>query len=354
MLDTSSSLPVSRRRLLSGVSALVAAPLAWSQTPPQPELKSVRIGVGGKTSLYHLPLALAEQLGYFKAEGMAVELKAHAGGGLAAQALAQAQLDVAAGGFEHTLFLRQKNLPCRAFVLYGRAPQIVFGVSARTLPEFQNLQQLNGRRIGISSPDSSTQWVAQVVLVRGGVPRDGVEYVNVGTGTGAVMAVREGRVDALSNSDPAISALEFSGELRVLADTRSLRGTQEVFGGPMPGGCLYAPQEFMQRYPKTVQALTNAMVRALTWLQTAGPSDLVRVVPEASMHGDRAIYLAAFDKAREAFSPDGLISEDNVRTALRTLARFGNPTNAQWPMAAPITLFYTNQFAQRAKQRFQA
>ena len=125
---------------------------------------------------------------------------------------------------------------------------------------------MNGRRIGISSPDSSTQWVAQVVLVRGGVPRDGVEYVNVGTGTGAVMAVREGRVDALSNSDPAISALEFSGELRVLADTRSLRGTQEVFGGPMPAACFYTHTEFVQKNPNTCQALANAIVHGLKWL----------------------------------------------------------------------------------------
>ena len=40
-------------------------------------------------------------------------------------------------------------------------------------------------------------------------------------------------------------------------------------------------------------------------LQTAGPSDIVKTVPEGYLLGDRAVYLAAFDKVREAISTDG-------------------------------------------------
>ena len=138
----------------------------------------------------------------------------------------------------------------------------------------------------------------------------------------------------------------------MLADTRSLRGTQELYGGPMPGGCLYARDAFVLRYPQTVQALTNAVVRSLKWLQTAGPSDIVRAVPEAYMHGDRAIFLAALEKAREAFSPDGLVSEEAVATAHRVVARYEG--NSALVRAAAPGATYTNDFARRAKQRYQA
>ena len=120
----------------------------------------------------------------------------------------------------------------------------------------------------------------------------------------------------------------------------------------MPGGCLYAPQGFVLRYPNTVQALANAVVRALKWLQTAGPSDIVRVVPESAMTGDRAIYLAALDKVREAFSPDGLLSEDAVQTAHRLVAQQLS-TPAAVRAAAPAAT-YTNEFVLKAKQRFSA
>jgi len=149
-----------------------------------------------------------------------------------------------------------------------------------------------------------------------------------------------------------ISRLEFRAQIRVIADARSLRGTQQLYGGPMPGGCLYAPQGFVLRYPNTVQALANAIVRALKWLQTAGPSDIVRAVPESAMSGDRAIYLSALDKVREAFSPDGLISEPAVMTAHELVARHV-PAAAPVRAPAPATT-YTNEFAQRAKLRYGA
>jgi len=338
------------RRLLLGAPALVlAARIARAQDAP--ERRALRLAVGGKTTLYHLPLTLAEQLGYFSDEGLEVELKDHAGGGLAEHALLQGQADLVAGGFEHVVFLRGRQVNCRAFVSLGRVPQTVFGVSARALPDFHHVSQLRGRRIGISSPGSSTHWFATMLLARGGVAPGEVEFVNLGTTTAVVGAVREGRIDALSSVDPAVSLLEFRSELRVLWDTRSLRGTKEAYGGPMPGGCLYAPQDFIVRYPRTTQALTNAVVRALKWLQTAGPSDIVHAVPEAYMYGDRAVYLAALEKVRGAFSPDGLASEDGVLTALRVIARYG-ALKAPLPPIAPGST-YTNDFARRAKLRYQ-
>lgn len=343
--------PLSRRRLLASLPALLGvAAVARAQEPP--ERPRLRLAVGGKTALNYLPLVLAEQLRYFKSEGLEVELQDHAGGALARQAMVQEQAEVAVGGFEHPLVLGRRGLSCRAFVLLSRAPQLVFGVSTRQLPQFRHPVQLRGRRIGVSAVDSATHWFARLVLARAGVLPDEVEFVDVGTTTAAATALREGSIHAIANVEPVISMLEFRGELRVLADTRSLRGTHGLYGGPMPGSCLYARQDFVSRHPRTVQALTNALVRSLKWLQTAGPSDIVRAVPEAHMYGDRAIYLAALDKVRESFSPDGLVSEEAVAVARRvgTLNDAGPPL----PGGSDQGTIHTNDFARRAKQRYQA
>ncbi len=90
----------------------------------------------------------------------------------------------------------------------------------------------------------------------------------------------------------------------------------------MPAATLYASEDFLKKNPKTAQALANAMVRALKWLQKAGPSDIVKVVPESYLLGDRALYLATFTKVREALSPDGRFPEAGPQTALRTLQAF--------------------------------
>lgn len=339
-----------RRRLLAAASLLGCVPAGALRAQAPLEKPRVTLALGGRTALYYLPITIAEQLGYFAEEGLEVELQDHAGGGLAQRAMLAGEADLVAGSYEHTIVLRQRGRSCRAFVQFGRAPQTVFGVGKRALPDFQDLAQLAGRRVGISAADSATEWFARLVLVRGGLAVNAVELVGVGTSTAAASALRDGRIDALVNVDPVVNRLELGGELRIVADARSLRATQELYDGPMPGGCLYAPQGFIVRYPRTVQALANAVVRALKWLQTAGPSDIVRTVPEVEMSGDRAAYLGALEKVREALSPDGLLSEPAVATAHAMVGRYavsGEAVRAPAPAAT-----YTNDFVQRARLKY--
>ncbi len=79
----------------------------------------------------------------------------------------------------------------------------------------------------------------------------------------SIAAMDQGRVDVISQTDPAVTMLEKDGKVKVIAETRTLEGTEKLFGGPMPAASLYAPIEFVKKNPNTVQALTNAMVRAL-------------------------------------------------------------------------------------------
>ena len=54
-------------------------PLAALSLAAKPEKPDVTIAVGGKSSLYYLPMAIADRLGYFKAEGLNVESADFAG-----------------------------------------------------------------------------------------------------------------------------------------------------------------------------------------------------------------------------------------------------------------------------------
>ena len=193
--------------------------------------------------------------------------------------------------------------------------------------------------------------VANVVLARAGIGPDEVQFVGIGSAGGALWALRSGHIDAICNADPVMGLLEQKSDIKIVSDTRTLKGALEVFGGAMPSACLYAPREFIRNYPKTMQALTHAMVHALKWLQTAGPSDIVKMVPESYFLGDRAAYLAAFNKAREAISPDGLLPDDGPKTAWKALSSFDPLVKAA---RIDLSKTYTNDFARQAKKRFRA
>ncbi|MEY4882941.1 MAG: hypothetical protein RIS34_795 [Pseudomonadota bacterium] len=330
-------------------AACVVAPTVKAQ--PQVEKTRVTIAVAGKATFYSLPLSISEQLGYFRSEGLDVTIIDFAGGVQALQAVVDGTADVVSGAFEHTINLQGKNQFFQAFVLQGRAPQIALGVSNKTMPGYKSLADLRGKKIGVSMPGSTTNMVASMVLSRAGIKPGEVSFLGVGTGASALAALRSGQIDVLSSTDPLMTMLEQKGEIRVISDTRTLKGSIEVFGGAMPAGCLYAPAVFLQKNPNVAQAMANAIVHGLKWLQTAGPSDIIKTVPEAYLLGDRGLYLASFDKVREAIALDGLIPEDGVKTALKALASFDPAVKAD---KIDLAKTYTNEFARKAKAKFKA
>jgi NitT/TauT family transport system substrate-binding protein len=313
------------------------------------EKTQVSIAVGGKNLLYYLPLTVAEQLGYFKDEGLDATVYDFAGGSKALQAVIGGSADVVSGAFEHTLSMQQKGQRMRAFVLQGRAPQIVLGINPKTMPNFKGIADLKGKKIGVTAPGSSTNVMANFVLAQAGLKPSDVSFVGVGASSGAVAAMRAGQIDAMSNLDPVITLLQRSGDLKIVTDTRKVAEADKVFGGPMPAGCLYAPQAFLDKYPNTAQALTNAIVRANKWIQAAGPSAIIKVVPEAFLLGDRSIYIDAFNAAKGALSPDGMIPEAGAATAWRALRSADPKLDTFQPDLAAV---YTNELVKRANLKY--
>jgi NitT/TauT family transport system substrate-binding protein len=341
------SVRATRRSVLAaGIATLLFPALLSAQAL---EKKKVTIAVGGKNLLYYLPLTVAEQKGFFKDEGLEVEIVDFAGGARALQAVVGGSADVVSGAFEHNINMQAKGQPMRAFVLQGRAPQIVLAVSNKTMPNFKSVADLKGKKIGVTAPGSSTNIMTNFVLAKNGLKGTDVSYVGVGASQGAVAALRSGQIDAISNLDPVITMLARNNDIRIISDTRDVAEADKVFGGPMPAATLYSPVAFIEKNPNTVQALTNAIVRANKWIQQAGPSDIVKTVPESFLLGDRAVYIDAFLKAKPALSPDGMIPEQGPATALRALSSI-DPAMAK----AKIDLksVYTNDFVKKANAKY--
>ena len=336
-----------RRQLILATGATLALPaLVHAQAVEKPKLT---LAVGGKNLLYYLPLTIAEQRGYFKAEGLDVTIVDFAGGARALQALVGGSADVVSGAFEHTVNMQVKGQRLRAFALQGRAPQIVLGLNPKTMAGYKVPADLKGKKIGVTAPGSSTNVMVNFFLAKAGLKPSDVSIIGVGASQGAVAAMRSGQIDAMSNLDPVITLLQRSGDLKIISDTRIVAESEKVFGGPMPAACLYAPQAFIDKNPNTVQALTNAIVRADKWIQQAGPSEIINNVPESFLLGDRAVYIDAFLAAKGALSPDGMIPDKGAETAFRALASIdAEIAKAQLDLAA----VYTNDFVKKANARY--
>jgi NitT/TauT family transport system substrate-binding protein len=339
------------RMLALAVCATVAAALPLvAQAQGKIEKPKVAIAVGGKAGFYYLPLTIAERLGYFKDEGLDVEISDFEGGSKALQAVVGGSADVVSGAWENTIDQQPKGLNMQGFVLQGRYPAISMGIAKAKAGAYKSPKDLKGMKIGVSAPGSSTNRLVLHMLAKDGLKGDDVSIIGVGTAAGAIAAVESGNIDAISNVDPVITMLESKGDIVVIADTRTAKGTAAVFGSPeMPAAALYAPIDFVKKNPNTVQALTNAMVRALIWLQKATPDQIASTVPPEYLLGNKAGYLASYGKVKDAFSPDGRFSKEGAENTLKYLAAF-NP--AVKPSAINLTQTFDNSYVEKALAKY--
>ena len=199
-------------------------------------------------------------------------------------------------------------------------------------------------KIGITAPGSSTHFMVQYLMARHRLKADDAAFIGVGTGPSAIAAARRGEIDAIVNVDPVIAVLESQGLIRVVADTRTPEGTREVFGGPYPAAVLYATAAFVEKNPRTVQALVNAFVRGLKWIQGQSPEEIARVMPEEYALGDRALYVRSIRNSLPTFSPDGrfTLREPRSRTGCcaRSIRTSAGPRST-WPGPTPMPSWRT-------------
>lgn len=332
-----------RRQTLSVALGLTAAP--WLASAASGGLPTVTVAVGARNSLYHLPLILADRLGFFRQRGVQVQLLWCDSGAQALASVQAGQAQVLAGAFERLFELQAQGHYHQAFVQMTRTPLVSLGVTTRW-PPLQSWQELKSTRLGISSLDSGTHWMASLWLQRHGLQAEDVRFVPVGTSAAALGALWEGQIDVLCNTEPVMHWLEQRNEIRLIAEARTLTGTQQLMGGDVPGGCLMAPEVFFVRHAPVAQGLADGVVMALRWLRTAGLTDLFKQLPTPSWMGDRSIYLGAFDKLRDAYARDGLIQEDAVANAWRVHSRL-SPRWRQQRMVLART--YTNTFVARGR-----
>jgi NitT/TauT family transport system substrate-binding protein len=314
---------MTRRAASLALAILTAGGLAaWPASAKEPEKPDITLGVGGKPLLYYLPLTIAERKGYFKEEGLNVTINNFSGGSQSLQALIGGSVDVVTGAFEHTINMQAKGQSIKAVIELGRYPGIVLAVRKSLAGKIKSAADLKGAKIGVTAPGSSTNFFVDYLMAKAGLKPSDASFIGVGGGAGAVAGMEKGELDAISNLDPVISKLDADGQIVIIADSRTTKGTQAIFGAAVPAAVLYERTDFIEANPETTQRLVNAFAKALKWLATATPEQIADTVPETYWLGDKALYVRAVKNSLETYSRDGMIPKDGIEASYGMLKQF--------------------------------
>ncbi len=283
------------------------------------EKPKLTLGVGGKPLLYYLPLTVAEKKGFFKDQGLDVEINDFGGGAKSLQALVGGSVDVVTGAYEHTIRMQAKGQDIRAVIELGRFPGIVIAVRKDLADKVKTAADFKGLKVGVTAPGSSTSLTAQYAMVKAGLKPTDAAFIGVGGGASAVAAIKQKQVDVISHLDPVISKLGADGDIVSLIDTRTEAGTKALFGGSNPAAVLYLKNDFAEKNPVTTQKLVNAFMKALKWLETAKPEEVADLVPQEYLLGDRPLYIRAVNNSLESYSRTGIAPPDGMKSMYDSL-----------------------------------
>jgi NitT/TauT family transport system substrate-binding protein len=172
-----------------------------------------------------------------------------------------------------------------------------------------------------------------------------MRFVAVGSGDSFVAALRQGRIDAGTTSEPTVSRLLQSGDAQLLVDLRTPRSTEKLLGGVYPGACLYVTTRWAASHRAEVQRLVNALVQALRYIATHSAEEIAAQLPAEHLLGDRPLYVAALRDSKAMFIADGAMPPSGPETVLKVMQRVNRSVQGK---AIDLTRTYTTEFTSAA------
>src|SRR5581483_1893245 len=198
-----------RRRQRRGASMKRSLPLACAlaliaalaSTVPAPAQSKVRVGWCAKTvSSATTPFAIATKMGWYKAEGLDVELVPLPGSAACTQAVVTREVPYSLPSVEPLAIARAQGISGKIF--YTAYQGNIYGIAVPADSPVQKIADLKGKTIGVISMGSAGVPVAKALVATAGLnPDSDVNIVVAGEGAQTAAMVRSKQVDALSQFD---------------------------------------------------------------------------------------------------------------------------------------------------------
>jgi NitT/TauT family transport system substrate-binding protein len=313
---------------------------------PDNGLRHVRIAVGGQNQMVYLPTTLAQELGFYREEGIEAELQDFAGGAKALQAAVGGSADVVSGFYDHTIQMAAEGRAFVAFVTMLRFPGLVLVTSPQSAATLPTIGALKGHVAGVTTAGSSSQMLLTYILQRNGLASDAVSITAIGSAATAVAALEHGKVDVGMIADPAFTLVHRRNPtVRVLADLRTAEGVNAALGThAYPASVLYAKGEWIGANRDSTQRLARAITRTLAWMQAHTPQEIADKTPKTFRGEDDALYVEALKASMPMFSPDGAMPEEGPEVVRTLLAGSMETVRAA---TIDVSKTYTNEFIRR-------
>jgi len=333
----------------AGVSGVIASALLFNVAAApmaQAADNKITIMVGGINKLIYLPPKLAENLGYFKAEGLDVELQSQQAGVDAENELLAGAVQGVVGYYDHSIDLQSKGKEVQSIVQLLVVPGGMEMVRSDLATQVRSMADLKGRTLGVTGLGSSSSFLAQYLASRNGLKTSDYSMLPVGAGNTLIAALKQKRVDVVWTTEPTTSMLLASGEAKVLVDMNSAEGTRAALGGLYPASAFYVQRAWLQTHQAEATKLARAFVKTLKFIQTHSAEEIADKMPPDYYGGNKKLYVQALKASLPMYSPDGKMPPEGAEVVLKVMSGFNPNIKGK---KIDLSKTYTNEFVNLVK-----
>ncbi len=232
-------------------------------------------------SIFYAPMYVAINEGFFKEEGIEIELTTAQGSDKAMTAILSNAADITLAGPEPTVYVYKQGRDDYAVNFAACTKRDgSFLVGRKAEPDFK-WENLKGKTIIGGRPGGMPEMILEYVLKKHGLqPGKDVKIITNLQFTATAGAFKSGTGDYVALFEPTASMLEKENAGRVVASIGQA-------SGEVPYTCFYAKKSYIEKNPDLVQRFTNAIYKAQIWVSKHSPDEIAASIqsffPDADM-----------------------------------------------------------------------
>lgn len=251
------------------IALAIAFGVAATASPVCAQTKFV-VGKANAVADTNIPVNIGDRLGIFKKRGLDLQIVDFQGGAKLVQGMIAGDIDIGVGAGVEMAFIA-RGTPMLA-ICESASAMSSFAIGVPWDSPLQSLKELKGKKVGVSSAGSLTDWLAKQLTLKEGWGPDGIIIAPIGSNpTTSAAAFRAHLIDAYVGGTATFLRMAESQSGRILAPVSS-------YMGAVAAGTLFASKRAMDSHPDGVRAFVAGWIETIAYIRA---------------HKDEAVKLSA-------------------------------------------------------------
>jgi NitT/TauT family transport system substrate-binding protein len=292
------------RGVLCSLVALLVAPASAAE--------KLRVGKAVPFAWTFTPIDVGIQAGIFAKHGLELDVSAFGGDARMQQGLTSDSIDIGIGSGPGMAFMA-KGVPAKGVFAMAGVPKNMAVMAKFDLP-IRTVDDLKGKKLGVTTVGSLTDWIGKRINHMKGWGQDGIQVVPIGGMQPARAAVKTGQLDGY------IGALESGYELEENKEWRVITGAAP-FVDHFITHVFFARNEVIEKRPNVVRAYLKAWVDTIAYMK-ANKDKTVEITSKV-INVSPSVAGRAFDEQIGIFSEDGVFDPKALAVLKQSFIEMG-------------------------------